>query len=326
MARALRINFEGAYYHVMNRGRGKERIFRDKKDFETFLGIIREACRSCRVEITAYCLMNNHYHLLVHTPNANLSQFMRQINGVYTQKYNRRYHIDGTLFRGRYKAIVVQEEFYLIRVIRYIHQNPQKAGIVKKAEEYPWVSHPYFLKGEERDWLKFLGIISKVWAQGSQGQRAYREFMEQREDKDLEDFYKAKKRAFIFGEDQYADEISQKYIFSQRYDREVPERRRREIQRQAGRVEEIICQEFKLTTEGLKRSIRGKTNIPRSIAIKLIRDVSGMGLKEIAQRYGIGNARSISAFCARVRQRCEEDKRLHGIYQRLEERCLQVET
>ena len=123
MVRQIRILFEGAYYHVLNRGQGKRDIFLDDNDYKTFLRIIKETCELHEVTIVSYCLMPNHYHLLVHTPHANLPDFMRQLNGVYTQNFNRRYKHDGPLFKGRYKAIVVQEGSYLLQLIRYFHNN-----------------------------------------------------------------------------------------------------------------------------------------------------------------------------------------------------------
>ena len=107
MSRPQRIIFENAYYHVMNRGGGCRKIFNDRMDREIFLQAIGEACHQFCIEIHAYCLMGNHYHLVIKTPQANISRAMRHINGVYTQRYNRLHETDGALFRGRYKAILV---------------------------------------------------------------------------------------------------------------------------------------------------------------------------------------------------------------------------
>jgi putative transposase len=136
MARPARIIFEGAYYHVINRGQAKRKVYLDKKDYKAFLNVLSDACQIYGVDIIAYCLMGNHYHLLVKTPNANLSDFMRQLNGVYTQIFNRRYKRDGSLFKGRYKANVVQEGSYLLRLIRYIHRNPVRAKMRRRCEDY----------------------------------------------------------------------------------------------------------------------------------------------------------------------------------------------
>ena len=113
----------------MNRGRRAERIYNDQNDYEMFIELLKEASESWRIRVSAYCLMPNHYHLLVQTPEANISRSMRHINGVYTQRFNRRHGFEGQLFRGRYKSIVIYADSYLLQLARYIPRNPIKAGI-----------------------------------------------------------------------------------------------------------------------------------------------------------------------------------------------------
>ncbi len=128
MTRPLRIEYEGAWYHAMNRGRAREVIFPDDVAYAAFLTTLAEAVARFRIEVHAYCLMPNHYHLLIRTPHANLSRAMRQIDGLYTQRHNQLAGTDGPLFRGRYKAIVVDADAYLLNVSRYIHCNPVEAN------------------------------------------------------------------------------------------------------------------------------------------------------------------------------------------------------
>lgn len=132
MPRPLRIHFPNAWYHVMNRGAGGQKIFKNNIHRTMFLELLEECHRMFNLKICAYCLMDNHYHLLVSTPDANLSRVMRHINGVYTQKFNRLLKIDGPLFRGRYKAQLVDDDCYQLIVSRYIHLNPVEAGLVNK--------------------------------------------------------------------------------------------------------------------------------------------------------------------------------------------------
>ena len=124
MTRPLRIEYEDAYYHVMNRGRGRQWVFPAADYYEDYLQCLSEANKRFGIEIHAYCLIGNHYHLLIKTPRGNLGRAMRHIDGVYTQRHNRRKRTDGPLFRGRYKAIVVDVSSYLLQVSRYIHRNP----------------------------------------------------------------------------------------------------------------------------------------------------------------------------------------------------------
>jgi putative transposase len=114
----------------MNRGRRGEKIFEDKDDYTAFIALLKEIVETYNVRISAYSLMQNHYHLLVQTPDGNISRSMRHLNGVYTQRFNRTHHYDGQLFRGRYKSILVEGDSYLLELVRYIHRNPLEAGLV----------------------------------------------------------------------------------------------------------------------------------------------------------------------------------------------------
>jgi len=125
----------------MNRGAGHRNIFINKHHRQIFLEIIKEAIDQFEVEAHAYCLMNNHYHFLIKTPQANLGRAMRHINGVYTQRFNKDQKTDGSLFRGRYKALIIEKEAYLLQVSRYIHLNPIEAKITKSLSDYSWSSY-----------------------------------------------------------------------------------------------------------------------------------------------------------------------------------------
>ena len=136
MSRPLRIQYPNAWYHVMNRGGRGRAIFESGDDFERFIDILKETIELFSLRVSAYCLMTDHYHLLVQTPDGNLSRCMRHINGVYTQRYNVEHGLDGPLFRGRYKSILVGEDSYLLQLVRYVHKNPLRAGMVKSCELY----------------------------------------------------------------------------------------------------------------------------------------------------------------------------------------------
>ena len=141
MARPLRIQYPGAVYHLTNRGNEKRAIFTDDWDREAFLDLLHQVNRRYRWLCHAYCLMENHYHLLVETPEGNLSIGMRQLNGVYTQAFNRRQGRVGHLFQGRYKALLIQKDSHLLEVCRYIVGNPVRAGLVPEAEDWKWSSY-----------------------------------------------------------------------------------------------------------------------------------------------------------------------------------------
>ena len=141
MSRPLRLEFPGALYHITSRGDRREDIYEDDTDRGKFLTIFESVISRFNWVCYAYCLMGNHYHLLVQTPDSNLSKGMRQLNGVYTQAYNRRHNKTGHLFQGRYKAILVDEDAYLLELSRYIVLNPVKANLVKQVDDWQWGSY-----------------------------------------------------------------------------------------------------------------------------------------------------------------------------------------
>jgi len=141
MSRPLRIEFPGAIYHVTSRGDRREPIFDDDLDRQAFLEIVGGALDRFDACALAYCLMGNHYHMVLHTRRANLSMLMRHINGVYTQAYNRRHRKVGHLFQGRFKAIMVDRDAYLLEVCRYVDLNPVRANMVPQPADWPWSSY-----------------------------------------------------------------------------------------------------------------------------------------------------------------------------------------
>jgi len=184
----------------MNRGRRGEDVFSDKKDYELFLAILRESAEMFGVRIAAYCLMPNHYHLLLQTPSANLSRVMRHVNCVYTQRYNRSRQVDGQLFRG-YKSILVEEDSYLLELLRYIHRNPVRAGMCDSIMQYPWSSHHAYLSAAKKcEWLHKRFLLEMFSHRPANAKRQYMEFVEG-EDSDLvvAGFFGRKNLATIFG-------------------------------------------------------------------------------------------------------------------------------
>lgn len=141
MARPLRIEYDGAVYHVTSRGNERKNIFRDDEDRLLFLDILKKVNEKHNWLCHAYCLMNNHYHLVIETPDGNLSKGMRQLNGVYTQTFNKRHDRVGHIFQGRYKAILVSKESHLLETCRYVVLNPVRAKATETPEEWKWSSY-----------------------------------------------------------------------------------------------------------------------------------------------------------------------------------------
>lgn len=165
MARPLRLEYPGALYHVTARGDRREDIFTQDEDRTEFLSVLGVVCERFNWIIHAYCQMNNHYHLLLETVDGNLWRGMRQLNGVYTQRFNRRHGLVGHLFQGRYKAILVQKDAYLLELARYLVLNPVRARMVLDPSEWPWSSYPAIIGAMpvpewlDGDWL--LGQFGK---------------------------------------------------------------------------------------------------------------------------------------------------------------------
>jgi len=204
MPRPTRIEYEGAFHHVMNRGRNRQTIFHDENYFKAFLKTLKEVSEQFDAIIHGYCLMSNHYHLLIETPKANLSRIMQHINGVYTQRHNRLKKCDGTLFRGRYKSVLVDEDSYLLQLSRYIHRNPLevKRKMVVKLEDYPWSSYPaYINQCGSPTWLH----QDKVYQMLGHKQRykGYRNYVEQGVDEDIKRFYSKGNILGVLGDKEY---------------------------------------------------------------------------------------------------------------------------
>ena len=178
MARPLRIEFPGALYHVTARGNARQDIFLDDEDRQEFLGVLARVVSRFHLLLHAYCLMDNHFHLVVETSEANLSKAMRQLNGVYTQAFNRRHQRVGHVLQGRFKAIIVDRDSYLLELCRYVVLNPVRAKRTRKADIYPWSSYrataglaptpPYLTI----DWL-----LSQFSLQRATAQRKYQAFV-----------------------------------------------------------------------------------------------------------------------------------------------------
>jgi putative transposase len=146
MARKPRIEFEGAFYHVITRGNQRQKIFRDEEDFGKYLELLSRYKALYKYRLYAYVLMTNHVHLLVETGQAPLSKILQGINQSYTGRFNRKYRTVGHLFQGRYKAILCDRDSYLLSLVKYIHLNPVRARMVRTPEEYRWSSHRSYIK------------------------------------------------------------------------------------------------------------------------------------------------------------------------------------
>lgn len=178
MARPLRIEFAGALYHITARGNARENIFVDDTDRENFLSLLLQTCQRHHWLCHAYCLMSNHYHLLIETQSATLSSGMKLLNGSYTQTFNRCHRRVGHVFQGRFKAILVERDAHLLELARYIVLNPVRAGMVRSANDWRWSS--YRATAGLADAAEFLitdCVLGNFGRRRSTAQEAYRRFV-----------------------------------------------------------------------------------------------------------------------------------------------------
>lgn len=176
MARPLRIEYPGAVYHITSRGNARKRIYKDDMDRTGFLDILCSVAKKYNWLCHGYCLMDNHYHLLIETPDGNLSRGMRQLNGVYTQAYNRRHKKVGHIFQGRFKAIVVEKEGYLLELCRYVVLNPVRAKAMEGPGDWRWSS--YLATASESRAVPCLTVDWILGQFGSDRKRAVRSYKE----------------------------------------------------------------------------------------------------------------------------------------------------
>lgn len=300
MSRPLRIEYPEAWYHIMNRGRRREKTFLTDSDYLAFLKVLRETSDMWNLRISAYCLMPNHYHLLAQTPDGNLARCMRHLNGVYTQRFNRTHDTDGSLFRGRYKAVLIDADSYLLEVLRYIHWNPVHAGLVNEPGDFAWSSHKGYLSNAgEWKWLHKDELLSMLSGRKS-ARSAYLEFVTGRIPDTVEHFYLLKNLPSILGSDSFKERIKDQFRML-RLRNEIPESHILAYSPESI-IDEVI-RHSKINRKQLLHSRRGKENMPRDIAIYLVRRHCRVTLIEIGRIFDIENYSSVSSIIERVKNR-----------------------
>lgn len=288
----------------MNRGGRYKATFEDKNDYAMFLNLLQETIELFHIKVSSFCLMQNHYHLLIQTPEANLSRAMRHIDGVYTQRFNKIHGYDGALFRGRYKAIVIDADSYLLQVMRYIHRNPINAGITESLH-YPWSSHQAYLSESKTwDWVsreKLLGMISENKALQK---TAYSDFVTKPDHDDLSAIYGKRKLPAMVGSESFLKLIKDQYFTKKRH-MEVPESRLLAPEKHS--IISAVCTAYTVSQSDLQISKRGHLNEPRNVAIYLLRQIRGDTLSAICKGFGLKKDSSVGSIIDRVKKQIRSD-------------------
>jgi len=222
MARQLRVEYAGAIYHVMSRGDRQESIFGDDEDRRRFLGTLGEACARGGWQVHAYCLMGNHFHLVLETPQPTLVAGMKWFLGTYTQRFNARHRLRGHLFAGRYKSLLVDgsDDMYLRVVCDYVHLNPVRAGLIAadgKLADYAWSSFPEYLKepAQRPEWLRVDRLLGEMGIRqdDTTGRREFQETMEARcrvEGHADEELWSGIRRGWKFGAEDFLERLMER--------------------------------------------------------------------------------------------------------------------
>jgi REP element-mobilizing transposase RayT len=315
MSRPLRIKYPNAWYHILNRGRRKELIFIDKKDYDRFIDLLKDTSEQWNLRIAAYCLMPNHYHLLVQTPDANISRCMRHIDGVYTQRFNRHHECDGSLFRGRYKSILVDADSYLLQLVRYIHYNPLKAGLTNRIDRYLWSSHRgYLSKAQKWNWLYKDFVFSMLPKNKGDRLKNYRQFISMEEKSNISKVLDKKKWPAMLGSADFITKVKEKF-FSGKINVEVPQSR--ELAPNPYQIQKIVCEYYRIDKRRLFSSRRGIFNEPRNTAIYLTRRLRGDSLKQIGAHFQLKKYSSVSSIIERMNEAIAKDKKLRNRIEKL---------
>jgi putative transposase len=310
MARPLRIEYPGAFYHITSRGNERKDIFKSQRDREKFLSYLASASERYQAVIHVFCMLGNHYHLLMETPKGNLSQIMRHINGAYTTYINVKRNRSGHLFQGRYKAILVEKDEYAKELSRYIHLNPVRAGIVERPEKYPWSSYRYYIGLEKKpDWLVTDFILSYFGKRVSKAQKRYREFVKARIGQKYDTPLKETVASIILGSSGFIREIKERHIQKRKRSRDLPALRKFSP---------------RLSVEKIRKEVgavlEGDVALAEGVSVYFSHRYSGETLKEIGTHFGIGES-AVSQRNRRFALKLGKDnklrKKIKGIESRL---------
>lgn len=282
MARPLRVEYPGAVYHIISRGIEGKEILSSDIEKKRLLKILSEAKAVYKIELYLYCLMKNHYHIVIETLLGNISQVMHWINGTYTNWYNNRHQRKGHLFQGRYKGIVVDKDEYLLELSRYIHLNPVKAGIVKLPEGYQWSSYRAYLESEDSKLVKIDFILNQMGRDAASARKHHRDFVMAGIEEDVDLMNKVAK-GFILGRDEFIKKIEER-VKGINEDDEIPQLR---IMKKRLSIDEFY---EKLERNNIDFRTRGaQFNITRDVILYLCKRLTLCTNREVGAKFGLSD-------------------------------------
>jgi len=322
MARPLRIEYPGAFYHVINRGNAGENIFKSKRDREKFLEYLQKAGERFSTIIHTYCLMDNHYHLLMETPEPNLSGALQWINVSYALYFNRKRHRSGHLFQGRFKAIVIDADEYLKQLSRYIHLNPVRAKITHTPAAYPWSSyHAFTGKEKPPQWLETQCLLSQFGRSKKDAIRSYRSYVEEVEADALENPHKHIVGGVILGDTDFVNWVKEQFLSVRDDEDEIPQLKKLKPRPSLETIVRVVGDEMRCSEEEIFEKGRHK-NRGREVAIFLARDFSGVSCKALGKYFGGISGPAITLSYNHFTGKLASDKRLMGKINKMKKRML----
>lgn len=317
MARPLRIEYPDAVYHVSNHGLDTQRVFPSAKYFEAFLEGLGETCSRLNVEVHAYCLLRDQYHLVVKTPEANLSRFMRQVDGLYTQQYQRLKKSDGSLFRGRYKAVLVQAENFLLPLSRYLHSKVKATEL----NSYPWSSYTYFTrKAKPPGWFNRDDTLKQLRTTAAKRAAAYKKYVAQGVDDELSHFYGKKNLSSIMGDSKFRKAAQKKR--SATVARGVSRGANAKWRPSCKQIITAVAKQFKVSEASIYKAARGpgSKNVPRWVAMYLCQELSAVTLQSIAKLFKLKRYGTVSTTVGKLKKEFDEDAKVLAATERLAKR------
>ncbi len=309
MGRPLRIEYPGALYHITSRGNERRAIFRDNADRLTFLESLKDYHNRFGILIHSYVLMDNHYHLILETPKGNLLKVMHGINCRYTLYFNRRHKRVGHLFQGRYKAIIVEKDNYLLPLSRYIHLNPFRAKMVETPEQYKWSSYQSYIgKKKENKWIEYSWVLSKFGNNKKKSQQKYKKYVEEGLRVKLKSPLNNLLGQVVLGGEDFRENIME-LLKGKQISQDIVERERFEKRLTPDDVIRIVAEKFEVKVEELKGRGR-RDNIARTVAIYIMQRYSGASNNETGRIFGGIHYSAVSKASARLKEKLNEDKKL----------------
>lgn len=322
MARPLRIEFENATYHVMARGHRKELIFRERKDRNKFLEKLAETHNKYGIQVHCYVLMPNHYHIVLTTPFANLSKAMHYLNSSYTNWFRTKYNLVGSIFQGRYKALLIDTDSYLLSLSAYVHLNPIKAGLVEDPRKFKWSSYDTYLglrKPEPfMDINKVLSYLSS--SKGKNVHKEYETFVKKQWEKYSEEQEKLFEKGIVIGDENFMEKMMRK-LKNLKKDREIPETKQL-LLLSVKDVENAITKELEIKKEDLY--LKRKGNHWRKLFILLLKEFTPLKLKEIGNILGMDYT-AVSQSAKRFEKEIAEKKEFQRVVNLMKRRLREIQ-